>query len=239
VSEARLRVENLTVSYRGIVAVDKVSLEVDAGSCVAIIGANGAGKTSVLWGISGLKGSGRGSAIWLDGERIEGLPAERRVRRGLGHVLEGRHIFPNLTVQENLEMGLVAGRVKGKEAKDRMAEVEEIFPELKSITGVRGGGLSGGQQQFLAVARALISNPSVLLLDEPTVGLAPMVKGRIGAIIQQLVARGVSVLLVEQSLEIVRMVAPVVHVLIHGRIDSTLRSDDQDLEALAHHAYLR
>jgi len=239
VSGTRLRVENLSVSYRGIVAVDKLSLEVGEGACVAVIGANGAGKTSMLWGISGLKGAGRESRIWLNEQRIDGLRAEERVRRGLGHVLEGRHIFPNLSVQENLEMGLVANRVKGREARDRMAAVQEVFPELGPIMRVRGGGLSGGQQQFLAVARTLIANPTVLLLDEPTVGLAPMVKGRIGGVIQRLVAEGVSVLLVEQSLEIVRMVAPVVHVLIHGRIDSTLRAEDHDLETLAHHAYLR
>jgi branched-chain amino acid transport system ATP-binding protein len=234
-----LRVENLTVSYRGIVAVDRVSLEIDRGSCVAVIGANGAGKTSMLWGISGLKGAGRDTKIWLDGERIDGRPAEQRVRSGIGHVLEGRHIFPNLSVRENLEMGLVASRTRGQEARDRIAAIEEIFPELGPIMNVRGGGLSGGQQQFLAVARALIANPTVLLLDEPTVGLAPMVKGRIAAVIQRLVAEGVAVLLVEQALEIVRMVAPTVHVLIHGRIESSLNAQDHDLETLAHHAYLR
>ncbi len=231
-----LRVTSLAVAYRGVHAVRDVSLEVADTTCVAILGANGAGKTSILRGISGLAQTSRKSEVWLAGARVDRLPPERRARRGLGHVLENRHIFPGLSVRENLELGQIAAG--GARSVGKLDTVFALFPELEIIQSRPAGWLSGGQQQFLAIGRAIMGNPTVLLLDEPTVGLAPQLIDRVITVVGRLIELGTSVLLVEQTIEVVRSVAGIVHVLSHGEIKATTTGNDPELTAIAHRVYL-
>ena len=230
-----LRVRNLRVSYGGVHAVRGIDIDATAGACTSVIGANGAGKTSLLRGISGLV-SARSDGIWIDDVRIDGRSPEERALLGLGHVLEGRHIFPGLTVRENLELGQM--RLRHSELQGRVDSVYELFPDLRSRSDVRAGGLSGGQQQFLAIARAMIGRPAVLLLDEPTLGLAPRLVDHVAEVILTLVSGGTTVLLVEQSLEVVQRAASVVHMQSHGQIVHTTTSSGDDLMAKAHEVYL-
>jgi ABC-type branched-subunit amino acid transport system ATPase component len=183
-------------------------------------------------------GSRRASTegIWLGGQRIDRLVAESRVKLGLGHVLEGRHIFPGLTVDENLELGVaVVARRPLAQALDR---AYALFPDLKSRQNQAAGTLSGGQQQFLAIARAVMSDPTILLLDEPTVGLAPRLIERVGEMIVDLVREGTTVLMVEQALEVVVVAAQSVLMLSHGRIVEITTGDDPQLTELTHRVYL-
>jgi ABC-type branched-subunit amino acid transport system ATPase component len=234
-STSALRVENLRVEYAGVKAVRGVSVDVAAGECTAIIGANGAGKTSFLRGISGITAA-RCDGIWLNDLRIDNLPAEKRARNGLGHVLEGRHIFPGLTVQENLELGHLSRR--GHAISTELDRVHALFPDLVTRADMHAGSLSGGQQQFLAIARAMMAQPQVLLLDEPTLGLAPRLVDRVAEVILALVAEGTTVLLVEQSLEVVRSAAKTVHMLSHGRVTVTTTTEAGDLVAQAQEVYM-
>jgi len=213
-----------------------VSFDVEAGVCTAIVGANGAGKTSILRGISGLTPTRKGTEVSLDGKRIDSLAPDRRSRAGLGHVLEGRHIFPQLSVRENLELGKIARQTR--DVVSGLDDVLELFPDLTSMLDRRGASLSGGQQQFLAMARAMMGSPMMLLLDEPTVGLAPRLIEQIVLVIRRLLVKGTTVLLVEQYLEVVTQVAGDVHVLSHGDLVRTMRANDPELVAVAHHTYL-
>jgi len=192
-----LTVKNLKVSYGKIEAIKDVSFEVPVGKIVTLIGANGAGKTTTLRAISGLEKCAAGSIIF-DGQDITNLEAHKLVPRGISHVPEGRKIFPTLTVRENLE--LAGWTVKdNKEIKRRMEEVYEIFPRVKERANQLGGTLSGGEQQMLAVGRALVTGGKLLLLDEPSMGLAPVL---VDEIFEQIVAinkRGTTILLVEQN----------------------------------------
>ena len=229
-----LTVTDLEVTYRGVVAVHGFSMTVPAQSCMGIIGANGAGKSSVLRAVSGLEPARRG--VVRLGERTLGrMPPDRRVRKGLGHVLEGRHVFADLTVRNNLDLGYPGGGLT--ERAERTAEVLDLFPELEPLMGRRAGLLSGGQQQFLAMGRALMGKPSVLLLDEPTVGLAPLLVDRIEEVIRQLKAGGTTIVLVEQQLPVVERVADEVYVLSHGRTTDHI-TEVSDLTDVAHQAYL-
>jgi branched-chain amino acid transport system ATP-binding protein len=232
-----LSVRNLRVAYGGVIAVDEIDLDVPASACVALIGANGAGKTATLLAISGLIRHSRSASICLMGQQVENLPAETRARRGLGHVLQARHIFPNLTVHANLELGVHGGT--NSLIRQRLDEVTELFPWLKSMKDLQGAALSGGQQQFLAIARAYVGHPKVLLLDEPSTGLAPQLVDRLVQVIGLIVGRGTAVLLAEQSLEVVTETASQVLVLSHGRILSHTTADDPRLDAIARDAYLR
>jgi ABC-type branched-subunit amino acid transport system ATPase component len=228
-----LTVSGMRVNYRGVVAVQDFSMNVPANRCVAIIGANGAGKSSILRAITGLVGTRHGT-VALGETRIDRMAPHRRVRRGVGHVLEGRHVFADLTVQHNLELG---DSSRSRDHADRYNYVLELFPELKDLLDRRAGTLSGGQQQFLAVGRALMGSPSVLLLDEPTVGLAPALVDRISEVVQKLKAAGTTVVLVEQLLPVVEQTADEVYVLSHGRTMEHLTSLDQ-LADIAHRAYM-
>jgi ABC-type branched-subunit amino acid transport system ATPase component len=230
-----LRVRNLRVSYGGVHAIRGVDIDAAAGACTAIIGANGAGKTSLLRAISGLVAS-RSDGIWLGEQRLDGKSPEDRARVGIGHVLEGRHIFPGLTVQENLELGQL--RLHRDQLHARVDSMYELFPDLRARSGVRAGGLSGGQQQFLAIARAMIGLPAVLLLDEPTLGLAPRLVDHVAEVIVSLVSEGTTVLLVEQSLEVVQRAAAVVHMQSHGQIVYSTTAGSDDLMMKAHEVYL-
>jgi branched-chain amino acid transport system ATP-binding protein len=192
-----LKVQGLSVSYGGIRAVRNIALEVAQGEMVCLIGANGAGKTSSLKAIAGLIPVER-NAVELDGEPIGGRPAFELVRKGLALVPEGRGVFPQLTVDENLAMGAYARNDHTGIRRD-LAQVFERFPRLEERRRQTAGTLSGGEQQMLAIGRALMSKPRLLLLDEPSMGLAPLVVARIFDIIAEIVRQGVTVLVVEQN----------------------------------------
>ncbi len=190
-----LTIEGLRVSYGVIEALRGISVVVDEGDIVTLLGANGAGKTTTLRTISGLLKPTAG-AITFDGLRIDGMPAHEVVGLGIGHVPEGRRIFPRMSVRENLQMG--AYRRRGDVSAD-IDRVYSLFPVLKERSSQDGGTLSGGEQQMLAIGRALMSEPRLLLLDEPSMGLAPLVVKRIFEIIRAINEQGTTILLVEQN----------------------------------------
>jgi branched-chain amino acid transport system ATP-binding protein len=213
---ALLSVDGLDVHYGGIHALKGVSLAVDAGHIVTLIGANGAGKTTTLRAISGMVKPSRGKVVF-DGEPITNLPPHAIVARGLAHVPEGRGIFANLTVEENLQLGSYLRRDVAGVAKDR-ARALELFPRLRERLGQNAGTLSGGEQQMLAIARALLTRPKLLLLDEPSLGLAPQIVQLIFQIIRTIVAEGTTILLVEQNAHMALSVATTAHVLEVGTL---------------------
>jgi branched-chain amino acid transport system ATP-binding protein len=192
-----LEVRGIETFYGNIPALRGISIAVPAGSVVAILGANGAGKTTLMKTIAGVLRPRSGTVSFL-GEEIAGLPSHRIVRRGISLVPEGRAILSRMTVRENLEMGAFT-RSDAKVAGRDMDLVMERFPVLKERAGQLAGSLSGGEQQMLAIARALMSAPKLLLLDEPTLGLAPLVVADIFAIIREINATGTTILLVEQN----------------------------------------
>jgi len=195
VGDVLLDVVDLQVKYGAITAIKGISFQVREGEIVALLGANGAGKTTTQKTVSGMLRPAAGS-ITFDGRRIDGIPPHHLINLGLCHVPEGRHVFPRMTVQENLVMG--AFRFRSPDA-DVMAHVLDLFPRLKERFGQQAGTLSGGEQQMLAIGRALMGKPRLLLLDEPSMGLAPLVVAQIFDIVRGINAEGVSVLLVEQN----------------------------------------
>jgi urea transport system ATP-binding protein len=209
-----LRAEQVNQFYGGSHTLWDLSLEVPAGSCTCLMGRNGVGKTTLLKSIMGLVPIRSGS-IEYDGEALAGAPAERRARAGIGYVPQGREIFAQLTVEENLRVGLAARRDGGSRID---SEVFALFPVLREMLGRRGGDLSGGQQQQLAIARALVAEPRFLVLDEPTEGIQPNIVKQIGDVILHLNReRGLTVLLVEQKLPFARRVASRFCILDRGR----------------------
>ena len=190
-----LRVEGLRVSYGAIEALRNVSFDVDEGEIVTLLGANGAGKTTTLRTVSGLL-KAKGGTITFDGRSMVGVAAHDIVAAGIGHVPEGRRIFPRMSVYENLQMG--AYRRRGDISAD-VERVYDLFPVLRERHAQEGGTLSGGEQQMLAIGRALMSRPRLLLLDEPSMGLAPLIVLKIFQIIREINAAGTTVLLVEQN----------------------------------------
>jgi branched-chain amino acid transport system ATP-binding protein len=192
-----LRVEDVVVHYARVPAVRRVSLEVNAGEVVGLIGPNGAGKSTTLSAITGLVQPSSGS-ITFDGRSLLGLQPERIVREGIALVPEGRHIFGSLTVEENLVLGALARRDKAG-AEEALTEVLERFPILKTYFKAPAGKLSGGEQQQLAIGRALLSKPRLLLLDEPSLGLAPLVVDQVFDVLDLLRGQGMTILLVEQN----------------------------------------
>ena len=211
-----LRVEDINVYYGAIHAIKGISLEVNDGEIVALIGSNGAGKSTTLRTISGLMKPKTGR-IMYDGEDITGVPAHKIVGKGLCQVPEGRHVFANMTVMENLELGAYLRTDKEGIAKD-MEMVFEKFPRLLERKNQLSGTLSGGEQQMLAMARALMSRPKLLLLDEPSMGLAPLLIKEIFNIIKEINASGTTVLLVEQNANMALSIADKAYVLETGRI---------------------
>jgi urea transport system ATP-binding protein len=208
-----LVVDKLSHSYGAVQAVQEASFEAPAGRITCIMGRNGVGKTTLLRSIMGQLRA-RGS-VRLGGEEIGGLPAHRRARRGLALVPQGREIFPKLTVEENLLVGLNARR-DGLRSVPEAAY--ETFPILKEFRRRMGGDLSGGQQQQLAIARALVGEPQVLLLDEPTEGIQPNIIEDIGRVLQRLAAGGMAVVLVEQYLDFVRRIGHGFAIMDRGQI---------------------
>ena len=195
-SETMLRVENLVVRYGDIRAVKGISFHVQQGEILALVGANGAGKTTTLRAISGML-SFEGSVV-LEGRDLRGLTPDRVLRLGLSHVPEGRGIFGGLTVMENLQLGAWIRRDKAGRAHD-LEMVMDVFPRLRERVAQLAGTLSGGEQQMLALARARMSDARILILDEPSMGLAPKLVQEVFAVLRQLNERGVTILLVEQN----------------------------------------
>jgi branched-chain amino acid transport system ATP-binding protein len=210
-----LEIRDLCVAYGPIEAVRDITIDVERGQIVAILGANGAGKSSLLGAIAGLVPVARGS-VTHDGDEIVGLAAERVARRGIALVPEGRRIFPELTVSENLWMGAAAVRSRAERERRRNAVVER-FPVLAARAQSPAGQLSGGQQQMLAIGRALMSAPPVLLLDEPSLGLAPIIVKEIFELIGDLRDDDVTVLIVEQNAHKALALADQAYVLRGGR----------------------
>jgi len=194
----RLEIQDLHVFYGKIEAIKGISFVVEQGEIVTLIGANGAGKTTTLKTISGLRNVAEG-AIIFDGQDISKVPAHERVDLGISQAPEGRGIFPGMTVLENLEIGKYNRKDRKSEMKEDLDKVYQLFPRLKERSSQAGGTLSGGEQQMLAIGRALMARPKVLLLDEPSMGLAPMMIANIFNIITEINKSGTTILLVEQN----------------------------------------
>ena len=204
---ALLQVSQVETDIGGSRILRGVNLEVRAGELVALMGRNGVGKTTTLRSITGLRPIRAGS-ITLDGQRIDKLPIDARARAGIGYVPQGRDIFPHLTIEENLRVGLVVHGRKGPEAREALDRVFTLFPVLKDMLGRKGGVLSGGQQQQLAIGRALLTKPKLLILDEPTEGIQPSIIDQIGDTLKLLKADGsLAILLVEQYVDFCREIA--------------------------------
>ena len=231
-----LEVKDINVHYQKVQAVTDISIQIDEGQIVTLIGANGAGKSTTLRTISGLKRATSG-AIWFDGERIDQLAPEKIVRMGIAHVPEGRQVFPDLSVNENLLSGAYLRKDREGIARD-LDEVHEHFPILKERRNQRAKTLSGGEQQMVAIGRALMSNPRLILMDEPSLGLSPVLVQEVAKIIRDINKKGVPVILVEQNAELALNLAGYAYVLETGRI--TLEGKAKDLHENEHvrHAYL-
>jgi branched-chain amino acid transport system ATP-binding protein len=218
-----LRLTDVVATYRNgaIRALEGVSLGVGAGSIVALLGANGAGKTTVIRAVTGLLAMNGGrlnsGSVYFDGRRIDGTSPSRRVALGLSQVMEGRRIFADLTVDENLQAGAFAVRDK-RQRKDSYERVMTLFPLLQEMRSRVAGYLSGGEQQMLAIGRALMQNPKLLLLDEPSLGLAPRIVQRVRETLGEINAGGTSILLVEQNTAMALSVSDYAYVLEQGRV---------------------
>jgi len=214
-----LQIEGLTVRHGQLVALRDVSLTVDPGQVVAVIGANGAGKSTLLETVAGLLPAERGRVLLYGGKDVDGtdvtrLPAHRRLRAGIALVPEGRRLFPSLTVRENL----LTGQYRKRPGPWDLPAAFELFPWLPERANQRASALSGGEQQAVALARALLGNPRVLLLDELSLGLAPVVIAAVYRTLPRIVAQGTAVLLVEQDVSLALRSADHVHCLLEGRI---------------------
>jgi len=234
---ALLEVRDVRVSYGRIEAVKGVSFSVEAGSLVTLIGSNGAGKTTVLRTVSGLLCPTAGE-IHFDGERIDQLPAHEIVERGVAHAPEGRRIFPRMTVQENLELGAFTRRDAAAAIEADRDGVYQRFPVLGERRSQAAGTLSGGEQQMLAIGRALMCRPRLLMLDEPSMGLSPIVMRRIFDALAELKGAGTTVLLVEQNASAALALADEAHVLETGRIVLSGTAADLRGNAQVRKAYL-
>ena len=197
-AEALLELKDVHVRYGVIEAVKGIDLKVNEGEIVSLIGGNGAGKTTTLRAISMVHGPAEGQ-ILFQGEDLTDLKSHDVVQRGIIQVPEGRHIFPNMSVAENLEMGSFNVKVPGKEKQEIIDRIFELFPRLQERRKQAGGTLSGGEQQMLAIGRAMMAKPKLLMLDEPSMGLAPQVVERVFEVITEINSNGVPVLLVEQN----------------------------------------
>ena len=233
---ALLAMENFYAGYGPIEVLKGISIEVHPREIVALIGANGAGKTSTLMGISGCLRARRGRVL-LDGQEIQQLPAHEIVRRGVCHSPEGRKIFPRLTVLENLQMGAFTRNDPAGVRRD-LDHAFELFPILADRRGQAGGTLSGGEQQMLAVARALMGRPKLLLLDEPSLGLAPKIVVKIFDVVRKLNEEGMAILLVEQAARMALKLAHRGYVMELGQITMSNRAEALLCDKRVQDAYL-
>jgi branched-chain amino acid transport system ATP-binding protein len=220
-----LEIKNLRVHYGKAEVLKQISLSVDEGAIVTLIGANGAGKTTTLRTISGLKVPTSGE-IWFEEKRIDGLPVHDIVKLGIAHIPEGRMVFAPMTVFDNLRMGAYLRKDRVEIMKDLEAMYEH-FPILKQRQGQQAGRLSGGEQQMLAIARALMAKPKLLLMDEPSMGLSPLLVEEVGNIITQINKNSISIMLVEQNARMALELANKAYILEVG--DITLQGDAKDL----------
>jgi branched-chain amino acid transport system ATP-binding protein len=231
-----LQVRNLATGYGDLRVVWDVSFEVAAGEITALLGRNGAGKTTTLRAIAGLN-KVHGGAVLLRGVDVAGLPPHRRIRSGIGVVQENKRIFKRRTVEANLLLGGYARRVGRKRLRASVDEVYDLFPVLRTRARTTAGALSGGQQQMLAIGQALMGKPDLLLLDEPSAGLAPAIVAEVMASVQTLKRTGLGVLLVEQAVEAAVGVADRVTVLDVGRVVMSGGARDVDDLAIIKDAY--
>ena len=231
-----LRVKGLTVHYGKAIAVDNVSLEVAEGSVVSIIGANGAGKTTIMKALSGLTPLTSGEIVFLD-QRVDRMSPPDIVKLGIVHIPEGRRLFPYLTVLSNLKLGASLRKDKDGIKKD-MDEVFEHFPILRDRRNQKAGTLSGGEQQMLAIGRGLMAKPKLLLMDEPSLGLAPILVDELVPVIKNINQRGISVLLVEQNFVVASQLAESYVIIEEGQSVKSGRMADlvDDRETI--HRYL-
>ena len=233
----RLEIKDLRVHYGKIEAIKGVSVVVNEGEIVTLIGANGAGKTTILKTISGLRPVSSGS-ITFDGQDINKVPAHDRVDLGISQVPEGRGIFPGMTVLENLEMGKFNRPNRKAEMDEDLDRVYTLFPRLKERVHQAGGTLSGGEQQMLAMGRALMARPKVLLLDEPSMGLAPQMIANIFRIITEINKQGVTILLVEQNAQQALQRAQRAYILETGNVTKEAPAADLLNDPAVREAYL-
>lgn len=225
-----LNLKDVRVHYGKVEAIKGISMEVGPREIVALIGPNGAGKTTTLRAISGLKAPTAGE-IWFEGKRIDRLPTHKIVSLRISHIPEGRRLFPHMTVQENLKIGAYL-RPGGDQVGKDLDEMFRRFPILKERRSQKAGTLSGGEQQMLTIARALMARPKLLLLDEPSLGLAPLVVAAIGEIIKKINTDGVGIVLVEQNARLALKLASRAYVLETGTI--ALEGASQALSADEH-----
>ncbi len=212
-----LSIENVSVSYGKAVALKKISIRVEEGEMVTLLGSNGAGKSTLLKTISGILRPREGTIV-LDGEEIQALPPHQIVKRGIIQVPEGREIFPDLTVRENLRMGAYLRR-DSSEVREDLQFVFDLFPILHERRAQIAGTLSGGESQMLAIARGLLSSPRILMLDEPSLGIAPVVRDDIFRVVQQIYEeRGITILLVEQNAKWALSVSSRGYILENGEV---------------------
>ena len=219
-----LEVQGIDVLYGDVQALWELSFRVEAGEVVTLLGANGAGKSTTLKAVSGLMHPARGS-ITFEGQRIDQMPPYALVERGMALIPEGRQLFPNMTVLENLELGAYAPVARARLA-DTLREVFSLFPRLQERRFQKAGTLSGGEQQMCAIGRGLMSRPRLLLLDEPSLGLAPLLVQEVFRAVRQIAAAGVTVLLVEQNVPIALGVSHRGYVLETGRVTLSGRAAD-------------
>jgi branched-chain amino acid transport system ATP-binding protein len=221
-----LTIDNINVYYGNLHALRGVSLQVGEGEIVSLIGANGAGKTTVLRAVSGILAPRSGKILFKERD-IAGIPPHKIARLGVAHVPEGRGVFSNMSVRENLDMGAYTRR-PGREADESMDRVFSLFPRLAERAGQLAGTLSGGEQQMLAIGRALVANPSLMLLDEPSMGLSPLLVEEIFHMITEVNRAGATILLVEQNASMALSVSRRAYVLEAGNI--VLQGDTKDLQ---------
>jgi branched-chain amino acid transport system ATP-binding protein len=231
-----LKIRDLSVHYGGIHALQGITIDVPEKKIITLIGANGAGKSTTLKAVIGLVKSSGGSVEYA-GETVSGMPTKDIVKRGLVLVPEGRRVFPNLSVEENLILGAYSRKVRAEIEKDRK-RVFELFPRLRERIGQKAGTLSGGEQQMLAVGRALMSHPRLLMMDEPSLGLAPIIVKDIFGIIREINESGVTVLLVEQNAKAALEIADYGYVLETGRVSAEGKGKVLLADPLVRKAYL-
>ena len=232
-----LKIENLSVSYGNIKALKGISLEIEEGEVVSLIGANGAGKTTTLQTISGLLPIGDGD-IFFEDKSIKKEKSYKITRKGIAQVPEGRRVFKGLSVEDNLKMGAISLKVSPEDLKSELDKIYKLFPVLKERKKQKAGTLSGGEQQMLAMGRALLTNPKVLLLDEPSMGLSPLFVDKIFYTIRILKEQGRTILLVEQNANLALDISDRAYVLETGKIVKEGRAADLKTDPDVKAAYL-